>query len=92
MIKKALDFLRNHNEVAFATSDGHLPKLRMFQIMKQENNVLFFFYFGRKSRLEGTEAEPQCGSVGLCRQHIRTLFRHGELRRRGGCEAMDLRS
>ena len=42
MIKKALDFLRNHNEVAFATSDGHLPKLRMFQIMKQENNVLYF--------------------------------------------------
>ena len=42
MIQKALDFLRNHNEVAFATSDGHLPKLRMFQIMKQENNVLYF--------------------------------------------------
>ena len=42
MMQKALFFLRKHNEVAFATSDGHLPKLRMFQIMKQENNILYF--------------------------------------------------
>ena len=42
MMQKALFFLRKHNEVAFATSDGHLPKLRMFQIMKQENNMLYF--------------------------------------------------
>ena len=42
MLQKALDFLRNHNEVAFATSDGHLPKIRMFQIMKQEGTVLYF--------------------------------------------------
>ena len=41
-MQKALFFLRKHNEVAFATSDGHLPKLRMFQIMKQENNMLYF--------------------------------------------------
>ncbi len=41
-MQKALLFLRKHNEVAFATSDGHLPKLRMFQIMKQENNMLYF--------------------------------------------------
>ena len=42
MMQKALDFLRYHNEVAFATSDGHLPKIRIFQIMKQEGNVLYF--------------------------------------------------
>lgn len=42
MIQKALQFLRDHNEVAFATSDGHLPKLRIFQIMKQEGTVLYF--------------------------------------------------
>lgn len=42
MMQKALLFLRKHNEVAFATSDGHLPKLRMFQIMKQKNNMLYF--------------------------------------------------
>ena len=39
---QALEFLRDHKEVAFATSDGHLPKLRIFQIMKQECNVLYF--------------------------------------------------
>ncbi len=35
-------FLRDHNEVAFATCEGGLPKLRIFQIMRQEGNVLFF--------------------------------------------------
>ena len=39
---QALEFLRDHKEVAFATSDGHLPKIRMFQIMKHEGTVLFF--------------------------------------------------
>ena len=42
MMHKALDFLRNHNEIAFATCEGNFPKLRIFQIMKQENNVLYF--------------------------------------------------
>lgn len=42
MMQKALDFLRNHNEIAFATCEGNFPKLRIFQIMKQENNVLYF--------------------------------------------------
>ena len=41
-MKRALRFLSQHNEVAFATSDGHLPKIRMFQIMKQEGTVLYF--------------------------------------------------
>ena len=42
MMQQALQFLQDHNEVAFATSDGHLPKIRMFQIMKQEGTVLYF--------------------------------------------------
>ena len=42
MIRQALQFLSEHKEVAFATSDGHFPKLRMFQIMKQECNLLYF--------------------------------------------------
>ena len=41
-MQQALEFLRNHKEVAFATSEGHLPKLRIFQILKQECNVLYF--------------------------------------------------
>ena len=42
MIQQALQFLHDHNEIAFATSEGNLPKIRMFQIMKQEGNVLYF--------------------------------------------------
>ena len=42
MLQKALDFLRDHNEIAFATCEGNLPKLRIFQIMKQEGTVLYF--------------------------------------------------
>lgn len=42
MMQQTLQFLQDHNEVAFATSDGHLPKIRMFQIMRQEGTVLYF--------------------------------------------------
>ena len=42
MIQKALDFLKQHNEVAFATCEGNLPKIRVFQIMKQEGVKLYF--------------------------------------------------
>lgn len=42
MMQEALDFLRSHNEIAFATCEGNLPKIRMFQIMKQEGMVLYF--------------------------------------------------
>ena len=41
-MQQALEFLRNHKEVAFSTIEGHLPKLRIFQILKQECNVLYF--------------------------------------------------
>ena len=42
MMQKAFDFLRSHNEIAFATCEGNLPKIRIFQIMKQEGHVLYF--------------------------------------------------
>ena len=42
MMQTALDFLKEHNEIAFATCEGNLPKLRIFQIMKQEGTVLYF--------------------------------------------------
>ena len=42
MMERALQFLRQHKEVTLATCEGNLPKLRMFQIMKQEGNLLFF--------------------------------------------------
>ena len=42
MMQQALQFLQDHNEIAFATCEGNLPKIRMFQIMKQEGMVLYF--------------------------------------------------
>ena len=41
-MERALDFLRDHKEIALATCEGNLPKMRIFQIMKQECNVLYF--------------------------------------------------
>ena len=42
MMEKALKFLCEHKDVALATSEDNIPKLRIFQIMKQEGNVLYF--------------------------------------------------
>lgn len=41
-MQRALDFLKAHNEIALATCEGNRPKLRLFQIMKQEGTHLFF--------------------------------------------------
>ncbi|UKK61464.1 pyridoxamine 5'-phosphate oxidase family protein [Prevotella communis] len=42
MFDKAIQFLKDHKEIALATCEGNLPKLRIFQIMKQEGHVLYF--------------------------------------------------
>jgi len=57
-MERALQFLRNHNEVAFATSEGHLPKLRMFQIMKQEGNTLYFATSAKKAVFRELKQNP----------------------------------
>lgn len=48
MLQNALDFLREHKDVAFATCDGNLPKVRVFQIMKQEGTTLWFATSAKK--------------------------------------------
>ena len=48
-MERALSFLRNHKEIALATCEGNLPKLRIFQIMKQEGNVLYFVTSEKKA-------------------------------------------
>lgn len=42
VIWKRLSFLAKHKDVAFATIEGDRPKIRVFQIMKRENNTLYF--------------------------------------------------
>ena len=49
MLQKALQFLSEHNEIALATCQGNLPKLRMFQIMRQQANVLYFATSAKKA-------------------------------------------
>ena len=58
MLQKALDFLRDHNEIAFATSEGNLPKLRIFQIMKQEGTMLYFATSSNKAVWKELTANP----------------------------------
>ena len=41
-MQTALDFLKEHYEVAFATCEDNRPKLRLFQIMRHEGTTLYF--------------------------------------------------
>ncbi len=41
-MEKVFDFLSKHKDVAFATVEQNKPKIRVFQIMKQEGNTLYF--------------------------------------------------
>ena len=41
-MERALQFLHSHKDVALATSEGNIPRLRIFRVMKQEGNVLYF--------------------------------------------------
>lgn len=42
VLEKALAFLREHNEAAFATVEAGKPKIRVFQIMRIEGETLYF--------------------------------------------------
>ncbi len=41
-MEKAFRFLLSHREVAFATAEDNIPKIRVFQIMKQDGGMLYF--------------------------------------------------
>ena len=58
MLHTALEFLKEHNEIAFATCEGNLPKLRIFQIMKQEGTVLNFATSPNKAVWKELQANP----------------------------------
>ena len=42
MLQTALRFLDEHNEISFATCEGDLPEIRIFQIMRREDHMLYF--------------------------------------------------
>jgi uncharacterized pyridoxamine 5'-phosphate oxidase family protein len=58
MLQKVLQFLKDHNEIAFATCEGNLPKMRIFQIMKQEGNVLYFATSAKKAVYKELSENP----------------------------------
>lgn len=58
MLQQALDFLRNHNEIAFATCEGNLPKLRTFRIMMQKGTVCYFATSPKKAVRKELKKNP----------------------------------
>ena len=58
MLQQALQFLQDHNEIAFATCEGNLPKIRIFQIMKQEGTVLYFATSTEKAIWKELQTNP----------------------------------
>ena len=58
MLQKALVFLKEHYEVAFATCEGNLPKVRVFQIMKHDGTDLYFATSAKKDVYKELKANP----------------------------------
>ena len=58
MFDKAIQFLKDHKEITLATSEGNLPKLRIFQIMKQEGHVLYFATSPKKAVWRELQQNP----------------------------------
>jgi len=57
-MQQALEFIRDHKEIALATCEGNLPKLRLFQIMKQDGTHLFFATSPEKAVYRQLQANP----------------------------------
>ena len=58
MLEQALLFLKEHKEIALATCEGNLPKLRIFQIMSQEGHVLYFATSSEKAVFRELRQNP----------------------------------
>lgn len=58
-MQTALDFLNENREVAFATSEGNVPKIRIFQIMRQEATTLYFATSPQKEVYRQLMVNPQ---------------------------------
>lgn len=57
-MKKAFHFLQTHKEVAFATVEDGKPKIRVFQIMKQEEATLYFATSPKKEVYRQLQKNP----------------------------------
>lgn len=57
-VKQAFDFLHEHNEGVLATVGDGKPCLRAFQVMKLENNILYFATAPQKEVYRQLQVNP----------------------------------
>ena len=57
-MEKALEFLKTNKDVAFATVEDGRPKIRIFQIMKQDAHTLYFVTSPRKEVYRQLQKNP----------------------------------
>ncbi len=57
-MERALDFLRSHRDVAFATVENGKPKIRVFQIMQIDGETLYFATSAKKEVYRQLQANP----------------------------------
>ena len=58
-MKEAFDFLSEHPDVAFATVENEKPKIRVFQIMRQEGTTLWFATSPHKKVYRQLQINPE---------------------------------
>lgn len=63
-LQQAMDFLREHRDVALATVANGCPKIRVFQVMKVEGTRLFFATSSHKAVYRELMANPAVEFVG----------------------------
>lgn len=81
MMEKAFDFLSGHKDVAFATVEQDKPKIRVFQIMRQEGHTLYFATSPRKEVYRQLRENP----------HVELLAMDGDISvRLTGCAVFDV--
>ncbi|EIY56432.1 hypothetical protein HMPREF1071_04195 [Bacteroides salyersiae CL02T12C01] len=57
-MENALSFLSEHKDVAFATVEGDKPKIRVFQIMKRDKDILYFATATHKEVYQQLQKNP----------------------------------
>lgn len=57
-MEKAFEFLKTNKEVAFATVENGKPKIRVFQIMKQQGHTLYLTTSPRKEVYRQLQQNP----------------------------------
>lgn len=80
-MEKAFRFLLSHRDVAFATTEGYVPKIRVFQVMKQDGSALYFATAPHKEIYRQLQANP----------HVELLAMEGNISvRMGGTVRFDV--